>query len=76
MCWAPDGAQVTSHQTTTTFFEGQVNRLAAGSVSEFQRGWIRADREAHRPPVLAVGLMPRRLALRARLLTQEGVEAV
>jgi hypothetical protein len=38
-------------------------------------GWIGVDWEAHRRRVLADWLEERRLALRARLLEEEGVEA-
>jgi hypothetical protein len=59
----------------SAFLAGHVRRPVSGSARHCSCGWIGPDWEAHRRRVLADWLEERRLALRARLLTEEGVEA-
>jgi len=65
----------TSDQAASAVLAGHVRRLGGGSAGHCSCGWMGADWEAHRRRVLAAWREERRLALRARLLAEEGVEA-
>ena len=67
--------RLTSGQAASAFLAGHVRRLAGGTAMRCSCGWMGPDWEAHRRRVLAVWLEEHRLALRARLLDEEGVEA-
>ena len=65
---------LTSENAATTFLAGHIRRRSAGSAMHCSCGWIGLDWQAHRRHVLVGWLDERRLAWRARLLTEEGVE--
>ncbi|MGO9177801.1 MAG: hypothetical protein ACLQHS_00805 [Candidatus Limnocylindrales bacterium] len=67
--------RLTSGQAASAFLAGHVRRVSGGTAMRCSCGWIGVDWEAHRRRVLADWLEERRLALRARLLEEEGVEA-
>jgi hypothetical protein len=67
--------RLTSGQAASAFLAGHVRRVSGGSAMHCSCGWIGPDWGAHRRRVLADWLEERRLALRARLLDEEGVEA-
>ncbi len=62
-------------QAASAFLAGHVRRPVSGSAMHCSCGWIGVDWEAHRRRVLADWLEERRLALRARLLDEEGIDA-
>ena len=66
--------RLVSGAAAAAFLAGHVRRAPGGSVSRCSCGWIGGDWPAHRRRVLTAWLEERRLALRARLLEEEGVE--
>ena len=68
------GIQLASNRAAPGFLAGHRRRAAGGSARHCSCGWIGADWPVHRRRVTVGWLEERRLALRARLLAEEGVE--
>jgi len=66
---------LSAERAAAAFLARHVRRAAGGSAMHCSCGWIGPDWPVHRRHVLVAWLEERRLALRARLLTEEGVEA-
>ena len=65
---------VASQRAAAAFLAGHLRRASGGTAMRCSCGWIGLDWAVHRRHVLVAWLEERRLALRARLLTEEGVE--
>ena len=66
--------RLTSARAEVAFLAGHLLRVPPGPVMRCSCGWAGADWYAHRRRVLAAWLEEQRLALRARLLDEEGVD--
>jgi len=68
------GIHLASNVAAAGFLAGHRRRAASGSAMQCSCGWIGPDWPVHRRHVLVGWLEERRLAVRARLLVEEGVE--
>jgi hypothetical protein len=66
--------RLTSRSEDAAFLAEHVRQRPGSPIERCSCGWVGADWRAHMRAVLVPWLEERRLALRARLLTEEGVE--